>query len=199
VEVSAGRFHSLAIRSDGALLAWGDNTYQQCAVPVQPLGEGFFELAAGGFHGIARIQDLPCGGSEAYCLPPAPNSISAAGAYFSTDGCADLQTNDLVFEVVGLPSKALGIFFYGQQQTKVPFGNGFACVAGAVTRVLPPGVATAAGALSYPIDLQQPPFSQGVGQILPSSDWNFQFWYRDPHGSPTTFNLSNGVRIVFAP
>jgi alpha-tubulin suppressor-like RCC1 family protein len=199
VEVSAGRFHSLACRSDGALLAWGDNSYQQCVVPTQPLGVGFYELAAGGFHGIARMEDLPCGGSETYCMPPAPNSVGPGGALFQADGCADLPTNTLVFEVVGLPSKAVGIFIYGAQQTKVPFGNGFACIAGTVVRVLPPVLSTSAGTLSVPIDLHKPPFSQGAGQILPGSDWNFQYWYRDSNGAPTTYNLSNGVRIVFAP
>jgi hypothetical protein len=101
--------------------------------------------------------------------------------------------------VSNLPTGKPGIFFYGPQQTKVPFGNGFVCVSGNVYRVLPPGVADGTGVVSYPIDLTRMPFASGAGQVLPGSTWNFQFWYRDPDGTPKTYNLSNAMEIVFAP
>ena len=55
------------------------------------------------------------------------------------------------------------------------------------------------GTVTYDVDLTQQPFASGPGQILPGSTWNFQFWYRDPLGFPSTFNFSNAVQIVFAP
>ena len=34
VGISAGALHSLALRRDGTVVAWGDNTYKQLAVPA---------------------------------------------------------------------------------------------------------------------------------------------------------------------
>jgi len=34
VAIGAGDFHSLALRADGAIVAWGDNNYGQTNVPV---------------------------------------------------------------------------------------------------------------------------------------------------------------------
>src|SRR5487761_2760862 len=33
-EVAAGDFHSLVLRSDGSVVAWGDNTFGQSSVPI---------------------------------------------------------------------------------------------------------------------------------------------------------------------
>ena len=50
VAVSAGAFHSLALLTNGSVVAWGDNTYGQTDVPVD--GD-FIAIAAGGYHNIA--------------------------------------------------------------------------------------------------------------------------------------------------
>src|ERR1043165_3441609 len=36
--IGAGRFHSLAIQTNGTVLAWGDNSYGQCNVPTNLAG-----------------------------------------------------------------------------------------------------------------------------------------------------------------
>jgi len=48
---------SLARRSDGAVVAWGDNSLGQLNVPSLPLGLSYLEVAAGGRHGLARRSD----------------------------------------------------------------------------------------------------------------------------------------------
>jgi hypothetical protein len=54
VDVAAGKYHGLAIRSDGSLAAWGWNAYGQCNVPE---GNDFIAIAGGSRHSIALKSD----------------------------------------------------------------------------------------------------------------------------------------------
>ena len=47
----------MARRSDGSVVAWGDNYYGQCNVPALPAGLTYVEVAAGGCHTVARRSD----------------------------------------------------------------------------------------------------------------------------------------------
>ena len=200
VEVAAGWPHSVARRSDGSVVAWGSNLYSQCNVPALPSGLSYVEAAASQYRSVARLEAAPpCGSTSSYCWPAAANSVSASGASFSVDGCPGLTANNLVFTLSGLPPGKLGIFYYGAQQQHLPFGNGWACVGGGVQLVMPPLVADPNGVVVYPVDLTQFPFSGSAQTIFAGSAWNFQFWYRDPAGSPSSFNFSDAQHIVFAP
>src|SRR5947207_12815242 len=46
VEVAAGGRHNVARRSDGSVVAWGDNYSGQCDVPALSLGLTYVEVAA---------------------------------------------------------------------------------------------------------------------------------------------------------
>ena len=54
IDAAEGRngAHILALRRDGRVFAWGDNTYEQCALPAEAR-EGIVSIAAGEFHSIA--------------------------------------------------------------------------------------------------------------------------------------------------
>ena len=114
-------------------------------------------------------------------------------------GCAGLTANDLEFTVTGLPKGVPGIFFYGPQQIHAPLGNGWSCVGGGVQRVLPPLIADPTGKVVYQVDLTSFPFTGSAHSITAGTGWNFQYWYRDPAGNPTTYNFSDAQHIVFAP
>jgi len=191
--------HSVARRSDGSVVAWGDNSQGQCNVPALPSGFSYTQIAAGWAHNVARYGPLPaCGSVSLYCSPARANSVSAQGASLTAEGCPGLTANSLVLNISGLPRSKAGMLLYSTAQQQVPFGNGSDCLSGGTQRVLPPRISSPAGTIHFPIDLTQYPFSGSAHTILPSSTWNFQLWYRDSAGNPAKFNTSNALHIVFA-
>jgi hypothetical protein len=60
VEVDAGGTafgHLVARRSDGTVVAWGDNSEGQCNVPALPTGVTYVEVSAGDYFSAARRSD----------------------------------------------------------------------------------------------------------------------------------------------
>ena len=55
VAISAGWIHSLALRSDGTVVAWGDNRYGQVTVPAGLTD--VVAITAGGWHNLALKAD----------------------------------------------------------------------------------------------------------------------------------------------
>ena len=88
-----------------------------------------------------------------------------------------------------------GLFFFGDTQIELPFGNGFRCVGGAGVFRLPVTRFDAVGNVTQAVDLRTPPGSV----ITAGATWNFQFWYRDPLGGGASFNLSDGLQAQFTP
>jgi subtilisin family serine protease len=136
---------------------------------------------------------LACGTPTSYCAS-SPNSVGP-GAFMSWSGSQSLSANDLVVIASGAPPNTTGLFFFGTTSVQAPFGNGFRCVGGAVTR-LPVVHANAFGDAVQNIDLANLP----QGQVVVAGDVrNFQFWYRNPAGGGALFNLSDGLRVQFCP
>jgi hypothetical protein len=85
--LAAGDYHSLGLRSDGEIMAWGQNTYGQCNVPPAVPGVPYVSCDAGESHSVAMRQDgstVAWGASTGFqgALPELPS-----GAVFG-----DLQT-----------------------------------------------------------------------------------------------------------
>jgi alpha-tubulin suppressor-like RCC1 family protein len=55
IAIAAGDFHSLAFKSDGTVVAWGQNRYGEGAVPPGPTG--VVAIAAGRNHSVALRSD----------------------------------------------------------------------------------------------------------------------------------------------
>ena len=54
--IAAGDYHTVALKSDGTVVAWGDNGYGQTTVPVAAQS-GVTAIAAGGYHTVALKND----------------------------------------------------------------------------------------------------------------------------------------------
>ncbi|MFY9341702.1 MAG: hypothetical protein WAT39_04390 [Planctomycetota bacterium] len=73
VAVSAGYQHSVALRSDGRAIAWGQNGFGQCAIPPLPPGLVYQAAVAGWGRTALRRSDgvvVECGNSGVPTIPP---------------------------------------------------------------------------------------------------------------------------------
>jgi hypothetical protein len=129
-----------------------------------------------------------------YCFVN-PNSADPNGAFMDWLGSQFFSQNNFALSTTGVPPGAAGIYFFGPSTTAVPFGNGWFCVGGTITR-LPVVFANFAGVAYYQLDFTMPPV---LGVITPGSTQNFQFWFRDPLGGGSNFNTSDGLSVQFCP
>ena len=120
---------------------------------------------------------------------------TGSSAEIAGHGSASAQANDLTLVATSLPGNEPGLFYYGPGTTQVPFGNGFRCVDGPFARL--PIETALGGVLVHSVDTTTPPTAQS--QITAGSTWNFQAWFRDPLAGGASFNLSDGLSVVFLP
>ena len=148
-------------------------------------------------QGFQYVPGPACSGGTSYCTG-APNSVGA-GATLSMTGSTSHAANDLVLVASGAVPGAFGVFFYGEAQSQVPFGDGFRCVESPLYLFMPGVQADASGTATYAVDFGIPPASSGPGAIAPCSTLYFQYWYRDPAAGGAGFNLSDGLEITVVP
>ena len=137
------------------------------------------------------------GGSASNYCESSPNS-QGHSASIGMGGSLDLTLNTFALTVNGqiIHPASFGMFTYGTQPYNVPFGNGHLCVA-----PFNPGIfRMPVQALTQPTVTLAMEDSQGsFSQFAPAQTWYFQFWYRDPNAGGSNFNLSDGLRVTFAP
>src|SRR5687767_11071901 len=88
VSIAEGGLHSLGLKADGSIVAWGYNGSGQCNVPGA--NTGFVTIAAGWYHGLGLKADgsIMAWGYNFYgqCNVPGPNTgfvAVAGGAWHS--------------------------------------------------------------------------------------------------------------------
>jgi hypothetical protein len=192
VALAAGRDHSLARRSDGALVAWGAAASGLLAPPALAPGERFRAIATGLDFSLAVVEvGPPCGSVSHYCTQR-PNSFDPVGARLDASGCVGLTANDLVLTISGAPPGELAHVRWGSLQQHTPFVDGLECLAGFKFGLPAPIAVGVDGTGALPLDLTQPPLA---GLIAAGSTWNVQATYRDG----ALVRTSDALHLVFAP
>jgi hypothetical protein len=76
IAIAAGFGHSLGLKADGSIVAWGSNYYGQCTLPSP--NTDFVAIACGSFHSLGLKQDgsIVAWGYNGYgqCTVPSPNT-----------------------------------------------------------------------------------------------------------------------------
>jgi len=141
----------------------------------------------------------PCGNNGAPGNGCA-SSVNPAGGNLATSGSPSVSSDTLVLTATGLPTGAC-LYFQGTTQlgggAGVAFGDGLRCTGGTVVRLgtkQNPG-----GTSSYPVAGDPPIHIKGndvAGDVR-----DYQCWYRNAavFCTPSTFNLTNGVQVTWAP
>ena len=138
-----------------------------------------------GFPGLS----VQCATPSNYCQT-SPNSVGP-GATMSFAGQNNVSQNSFDLYAYGLPPNKLGVFFYGQNQANLPYGNGRRCVGTPFFR-LPAQSANDFGDLFFHLDLTTLPSG---GQISSGQTWNFAAYYRDPAAGGANFNATDGLSV----
>ena len=81
IAIAAGGYHSLALKSDGTIVGWGENGSGQATPPA---GNNYTAISAGGYHSLALKSDgtIVGWGYNYYgqATPPAGNNYTAISA-----------------------------------------------------------------------------------------------------------------------
>lgn len=128
------------------------------------------------------------------------NSLFATGANLSASGNPSLSNDTVVLTATETPNSSV-LFFQGNIQQNggagAAFGDGKRCAGGTVIRL---GTKSAVGnTSSYPTAGDQPVSIRGF--IGAPGQRTYQGWYRNAGAfcTPSTFNLTNGVELSWAP
>jgi len=160
-------------------------------------------------NGIDDSTDIEAGSSEdtdsdgvpdecqcnvqPYC-ETSPNSVGP-GARIRGFGEPRIGSVDFRIEAALCPPRQFGVFFFGPIQTQFPFGDGWRCIGGGLTRLFPVQRVGDGGSASMFLETTVPP----LDAVRSLTTLNFQFWYRDPKPVGFGFNLSDGLEVTFCP
>lgn len=135
-----------------------------------------------------------CGTVTNYCLA-LPNSTGLR-ATMAWSGTTSLAANAFTLQAAPLPPATPYLFIMGTQSALIPFGDGFLCASGTITRLGTVGFATGTGDASLALDFTGGPLA---GLLAPGDMRMFQCWFRSIVPGGTGFSLSDGLSVRFCP
>jgi len=181
----------------GTFLSFSGTTRSRLARVYCNAGQ---EFSMGSFCvGDGSGSVCPCGNAgsaDAGCA----NSINPSGASLVGSGIPSLSADTLLLTASGMPNSA-GLYFQSSfpaaSGAGVPFGDGLLCLASPITRL--GAKMNVAGSSSYPASSD---LSVSLrGGITSPGTVRYQVWYRNAasYCSDSTFNLTNGLRVLWTP
>lgn len=145
------------------------------------------------------LSDVPlaaeCGDVSTYCASAI--NTTGQGARIGWFGSSSIADRHFVLTVRDVPPHHPGVFFFGRYQTQSAFGEGLLCVTGEQRRLRGIVSVDAFGRGEFALDFEDPLAPEVI--IAAGSEWNFQFWYRDPQPVGHGFNLSDALNARFCP
>jgi|GEM_PF-1999684 len=143
-----------------------------------------------------RVVSIDCGDlfevGTNFCTSTA--NSAGPGCTIRAEGSAIVANNDFELIAEGALPNVTGLFFMGPNQIQIPFGDGFQCVGGGLTRLAPVAIANGSGIANRQLDLTAPPVA---GLISPGITTNFQYWFRDVPAGGAGFNTSDGLSVTW--
>ena len=119
------------------------------------------------------------------------NSLGV-GALIEMTGSASLSNDDAIVHLLQAPAHQGTVLVQGATFMQVPFKDGILCTGNPTVR-MEFAVTQGNGGVSSTISLQT------VGSLAPGDLRYYQWWYRDPTGSPcgNGSNLSSGMQVLW--
>ena len=68
-----------------------------------------------------------------------------------------------------------------------------------MVRLWPPTFSDSSGTNSRSLDNTDPAIATSPNPVVDGATLYFQYWFRDPDGGGSGFNLSNGLEVTFGP
>lgn len=133
-----------------------------------------------------------------YCS--ATTNSTGNPALISSTGSVSLHANDTQLLASQVPPNNTGLFLCSLDRHQLAVGNGNLCIGWTTLNYfirLPGVVSSPLGVARYSLDLSDPRLPQD--QLVPGSNWNFTYWYRDAAAGGVQSNFSDGLGIVFRP
>ena len=143
----------------------------------------------------------PCGNESSLGASLGCRNSLGLGGGLTASGTPSLSSDTLTLTGFNLPN-SFALYFQGTTQESggagVVFGDGKRCAGGSVTRLVT--VLNVVGGSSVPSAMNPTPVSV-QGNVFASGIRTYQVWYRNsaPFCTSSTFNLTNGVQVVWAP
>jgi hypothetical protein len=152
--------------------------------------------------GDGTATACPCGNSGAAGNGCA-SSVNANGGNLSATGNASLTGDTVVLAGTGMPNSS-ALYFQGTTQQNAgngsAFGDGLRCAGGTVVRL--GTTANVGGASMYPFGANPSVSVKGnISMLTAPVTRTYQIWYRNAAAfcTASTFNLTNGLEIVWGP
>ncbi|MCY2960261.1 MAG: hypothetical protein NTY35_08845 [Planctomycetota bacterium] len=151
--------------------------------------------------GTAFPNPCPCGNSSSNPGAGCNNSLGAGGRLIGS-GLASLSSDTFVLQGSRMPPNGPTLYYQGTDRLNggsgIQFGDGLRCVGGTVAR-LRIAYSGASGNSQVP-DVLDPALSV-LGQVTAPGTRVYQVWYRNAanYCTPATFNLTNGLELLWAP